>query len=113
MNAQFQFAEYLGLTMVQLIFDRNLKDSEFIEIFKSEDAYQPVLDKKLVATQHIVEEKHKFFEQAHKEYQTAMVEKLLKSYIQKLQDNEILNGGYPDTDSMKIAIFGQIAFKYE
>jgi hypothetical protein len=73
-NAQFQFAEYIGLSMIQLIFDKNLESANFIEIFKSDDSYQPALDAKLVATQKIVEEKVGFFAQIHSEYQTAMVE---------------------------------------
>jgi predicted component of type VI protein secretion system len=40
--------------MIQLIFDKNLESPDFIEIFKSEDSYQPALDAKLVATQKIV-----------------------------------------------------------
>ena len=38
-NAQFQFAEYIGLSMIQLIFDKNLESANFIEIFKSDDSY--------------------------------------------------------------------------
>ena len=36
-NAQFQFAEYIGLSMIQLIFDKNLESPDFIEIFASEN----------------------------------------------------------------------------
>ena len=54
--------------MIQLIFDKNLESPDFIEIFKSEDSYQPALDAKLVATQKIVEEKVGFFAQIHSEY---------------------------------------------
>jgi len=38
-QSQFQFAEYLGLSMIQLIFDKNIESPDFIQIFKSKDAY--------------------------------------------------------------------------
>jgi hypothetical protein len=49
-NANYQFAEYLGLSMIQMIFDKNLESAEFVKIFQSDDSYQPALDEKLVAT---------------------------------------------------------------
>jgi hypothetical protein len=64
-NANYQFAEYLGLSMIQMIFDKNLESAEFVKIFQSDDSYQPALDEKLVATQKIVEEKVGFFSEAH------------------------------------------------
>jgi hypothetical protein len=70
--------------MIQLIFDKNLESANFMEIFKSDNKYQPALDSKLEATQKIVEEKVGFFAKVHSEYQTAMVEKLVKSYISNL-----------------------------
>ena len=38
-QSQFQFAEYLGLTMIQLIFDRNLESADFLAIFDSDENY--------------------------------------------------------------------------
>jgi hypothetical protein len=99
--------------MIQLIFDKNLESPDFIEIFKSDDSYQPALDAKLIATQKIVEEKVGFFAQIHAEYQTAMLEKLVEDYMSNLIEKEKTNGGFPDTESMRIALFGQIAFRYE
>lgn len=105
-NSQFQFAEYLGLSMIQLIFNKNLESADFIEIFKSEDAYQPALDAKLLSAQHIVEEQVMFFAEVHSEYQTTLVNKLVNEFITNLELKEKLNGGFPDTDSMRIALFG-------
>ena len=51
--------------MIQLIFNKNLESPDFIEIFKSEDAYQPALDAKLLSAQHIVEEQVMFFADVH------------------------------------------------
>lgn len=99
--------------MIQLIFDKNLESAEFIEIFKSDDSYQPALDNKLVATQKIVEEKVGFFAEIHSEYQTKMITDLVDSYLADLKEKELMNGGFPDTDSMRIALFGQVAFRYE
>ena len=70
--------------MIQLIFDKNLESSDFMELFKEEDSYQPALDAKLVAAQKIVEEKVGFFAQIHSEYQTAMIERLLDNYMTNL-----------------------------
>lgn len=47
-QSQFMFAEYLGLNMIQLIFEENLGSPEFIQIFKTSDGYQPALDVKLL-----------------------------------------------------------------
>ena len=33
--------------------------------------------------------------------------------MDNLKEKELLNGGFPDTDSMRIALFGQVAFRYE
>ena len=99
--------------MIQLIFDKNLESADFIEIFKSDDSYQPALDNKLVATQKIVEEKVAFFAEIHSEYQTNMMAKLVDDYLTDLKEKELMNGGFPDTDSMRIALFGQVAFRYE
>ena len=99
--------------MIQLIFDKNLESANFMEIFKSDNKYQPALDSKLEATQKIVEEKVGFFAQIHAEYQTSMVKKLVETYISTLKEKAKSNGGFPDTDSMKIALFGQVAFRYE
>lgn len=38
-QSQFMFAEYLGLNMIQLIFEENLGSPEFIQIFKTSDGY--------------------------------------------------------------------------
>ena len=99
--------------MIQLIFDKNLESPEFIDIFRSDDSYQPALDNKLAATQKIVEEKVGFFAQVHSEYQTTKMQHIVEDYLIDLKEKEDLNGGFPDTESMRIALFGQVAFKYE
>ena len=60
-----------------------------------------------------MEEKVGFFAQIHSEYQTRMIETLVDDYMDNLKEKELLNGGFPDTDSMRIALFGQVAFRYE
>mmetsp|Transcript_14248 Transcript_14248/g.24243 ORF Transcript_14248/g.24243 Transcript_14248/m.24243 type:complete len:87 (-) Transcript_14248:63-323(-) len=42
-----------------------------------------------------------------------MVERLVGDYINSLVGKEQTNGGFPDTNAMRVALFGQIAFKYE
>jgi len=42
-----------------------------------------------------------------------MYKNLVDEYFGVLKEKEGKNDGFPDTDEMKIAIFGQIAFKYE
>ena len=66
-----------------------------------------------MATQKIVEEKVGFFAEIHSEYQTKMITDLVDSYLADLKEKELMNGGFPDTDSMRIALFGQVAFRYE
>ena len=112
-QSQFQFAEYLGLSMIQLIFNRNLESKDFIEIFKSEDAYQPSLDAKLLSAQHIVEENVRSFADIHSVKQTHLIDDLVDDFTTNLHTKEKTNGGFPDTESMKIALFGQLAFSYE
>ena len=38
---------------------------------------------------------------------------MVSDYIANLKKKEKMNGGFPDTESMKVALFGQIAFMYE
>jgi hypothetical protein len=47
-----------------------------------------------------------FFAEVHSEYQTTLVNKLVNEFITNLELKEKLNGGFPDTDSMRIALFG-------
>jgi hypothetical protein len=47
------------------------------------------------------------------EKQTKMEEELVESYLNFLTDKEKLNGGFPDTEVMKTALNGQVAFQYE
>lgn len=54
-----------------------------------------------------------FFADLHSVYQTDLVKKLVNEFIINLEVKENLNGGFPDTDSMRIALFGQLAFQYE
>ena len=42
-----------------------------------------------------------------------MIKKLVDDYVAELVKKEKTNGGFPDTDSMRVALFGQVAFKYE
>jgi len=49
----------------------------------------------------------------HMEKQTKMEEELVESYLNFLTDKEKLNGGFPDTEVMKTALNGQVAFQYE
>ena len=99
--------------MIQLIFNKNLESKDFIEIFKSEDAYQPSLDAKLLSAQHIVEENVKAFADIHSVKQTHLIDNLVDDFTENLKRKETTNGGFPDTESMKIALFGQLAFTYE
>ena len=112
-QSQFQFAEYLGLTMIQLIFDRNLESKDFLEIFESDDNYQPALDTKLIQAQSIVEKKVKEFGKMHSKAQTDNTKKIVNKYVGDLKKKADQNGGFPDTESMKTALFGQVAFLYE
>lgn len=40
------------------------------------------------------------------------MEKLVKAQIKILKDLAAKNGGFPDTHSMQVALFAQLAFKY-
>ena len=42
-----------------------------------------------------------------------MVEELVNEYFYQLVDKEHSNGGFPDTQAMRDAIFDQVAFQYE
>ena len=42
-----------------------------------------------------------------------MMLQLIEDYIEKLSENEKKNGGFPDTEAMRVALFGQVAFRYE
>ena len=41
------------------------------------------------------------------------MKKLVSEFIDKLKKIETKNGGFPDTEAMRTALFGQIAFRYE
>jgi len=66
-----------------------------------------------VKTQDIVEEYLEHFKVLHALEQGKSMDKLMKHYLKNLKEKEKLNGGFPDTDAMKIALFGQVAFKFE
>lgn len=38
---------------------------------------------------------------------------VIKNFMKKLNANNKLNKGYPDTEAMRITLFGQCAFHYE
>lgn len=42
-----------------------------------------------------------------------MAERIVNEFITKLKEKEQKNGRFPDTQSMRTALFGQVAFKYE
>jgi len=42
-----------------------------------------------------------------------MVKELVNEYVDRLEAKAQLNGGFPDTQAMRIALFGQVAFQYE
>ena len=42
-----------------------------------------------------------------------MTENLVMTYVGKLNETAKVNGGFPDTEAMRIALFGQVAFQYE
>ena len=42
-----------------------------------------------------------------------MMHEVVDDYMKTLSQNEALNGGYPDTEAMQVALFGQVAFIYE
>lgn len=118
LNAEFlskvdqQFSEYLALTVEQIIFDRNLADKDFVKIFKTEEEYSESLDASNTAIRKIVDQKILDFAQDHIDAQTQSVEKLVKAQIKILKDLAAKNGGFPDTHSMQVALFAQLAFKY-
>jgi hypothetical protein len=66
-----------------------------------------------LSAQHIVEQKVVDFAELHSVYQTNLIKNLVKNFMKNLYEKEKLNGGFPDTESMRIALFGQLAFKYE
>jgi hypothetical protein len=53
------------------------------------------------------------FAEVHSVMQTNLVKTLDEEFMNNLIEKEKLNGGFPDTESMRIALFGQLAFKYE
>ena len=42
-----------------------------------------------------------------------MVKEIVNEYVDRLEAKAQLNGGFPDTQAMRIALFGQVAFQYE
>lgn len=119
LNSQFlakvdqQFAEYLSLTVNQIIFDRNLASKEFLNIFRTEDEYSESLDEKAAIVSKIVDQQEIDFATDHIDQQTKLVNKLVKDYVATLRKLAKSNEGFPDTEAMRVALFGQVAFKYE
>ena len=99
--------------MTQIIFDRSLASKEFIDIFRIDENTSELLDKRAQETAKIVDQKVMDFMHLHIEKQTTMVKDLVKKYVDGLKKLEQMNGGFPDTEAMRTALFGQIAFKYE
>jgi len=99
--------------MNQIIFDRNLASKEFVDIFRTEENYSASLDEKANETAKIVDKKTMDFIQDHVERQTKMVRELVDQYVKSLKKLAAMNGGFPDTEAMRTALFGQVAFKYE
>ena len=52
----------------------------------------------------------KYFAEVHSVYQTKLIDVLVDKFMENLEIKDKLNGGFPDTESMKIALFGQLAF---
>lgn len=42
-----------------------------------------------------------------------MMNRIVDDFVAVLEQKAKLNGGFPDTESMRTALFGQVAFKYE
>ena len=95
------------------MFDKNLEDPEFVKIFRDENQHNDKLDEKLTHVEEIVHDYVEKFGAEHVQRQSDMVETMIKDYLNMLMDQEKKNGGFPDTDAMRVALFGQIAFKYE
>lgn len=112
-QSEYQFAEYLGLTIIQKLFEQNLDSPDFIAIFASKDNTSPALGTELLKSQEIVDREVKKFNEMHTKEQTKMAERIVGEFITKLQNKERFNGRFPDTESMRTALFGQVAFKYE
>ena len=112
-NSEFQFAEYIGLTMIQKVFDKSLEQPEFVDLFENDAPYQQQLDTKLLITYELVEKKIEKFRERHREEESKMLDKLLIKFTGMLKDKAKHNKGFPDTEAMRTALFGQLAFRYE
>jgi len=53
------------------------------------------------------------FRRKHRERESKMLKELLKKFTDMLIEKEQSNGGFPDTQAMRTALFGQLAFRYE
>ena len=54
-NSEFQFAEFIGLTMIQKVFNKSMESPEFVSLFENDAPYQEKLDAKLMLTYDHVE----------------------------------------------------------
>ena len=55
-QSEYQFAEYLGLSVIQILFNQNLGDPTFIAIFARKDKKSVALGTELLKSQTYVEE---------------------------------------------------------
>ena len=72
-NSEYQFAEYIGLTMIQKVFDKSLESQNFVDLFEDDAPYQTALDAKLLVTYKLVEEKIKLFSEKHAQAESEML----------------------------------------
>lgn len=61
----------------------------------------------------MVQEKIRLFSEKHQEQESEMLKDLLADFKATLLEKEKKNGGFPDTEAMRTALFGQLAFQYE
>lgn len=90
-----------------------MNSPDFVEVFASQDHADMALGKELLAAQDIVDTEVAKFADQHRNNQTAMMEGLVNEYVDTLITVSADNGGFPDTEAMRIALFGQVAFRYE
>jgi len=79
-NSEYQFAEYIGLTMIQKVFDKSLESPEFVKLFKDDTPYQAALDTKLLLVYHLVQVKIKEFSEKHQEEESKMLKDLIDEF---------------------------------
>lgn len=83
-QSAYQFSEYLGLTIIQQLFEQNLDSPDFIEIFASKENNSPALGTELLQSQEIVDREVKKFNALHAEKQTKMAGRIVDEFITKL-----------------------------